>query len=183
MEKDGEIILNSSYKRHSFPKINSTIKYQQKIFYVLIAILLINIGSIIFYIIDRKESKFLSNLLNDKLLKYKEELLRKISFTNKLIFYYNKEDKTKHNNGLLNTSLLTKNHGNNYSYEEFNEIINEKYIQEQKYFCDNQNIFYNQEFEKKIRLADINFNDKKYKMYVYKKDDIVSNFIIKSKQW
>ena len=116
MEKDGEILYNSKYTKHV--KINS--HYQKKKFYILILILFVNIGSIIFDFINRKESNNLLNLLNYKLLEYKE----------------------------------------------YNEIINEKYIHEQKFFCEHQDIFYNQKFEDIIRLTNINFNKLNYKMFV-----------------
>ena len=65
----------------------------------------------------------------------------------------------------------------------FNQNINEKYINSQNYFCNNQNIFYNKIFEDRIKLIDIIFNDKKFNMFVYSNSDIVSNYIIKDKAW
>lgn len=172
MEKDGEIILNSQYTKNSFERINQKKFTNIKYFYILIVIIFLNVGSIIICLINRKESRILLNLLNDNILKYKEVFLRKISFMDKLILLYNKENEIK---GI--------NHRYNYSYKEYNEIINEKYIKEQNYFCAHQDQFYNQEFEDQIRLIDININNKKYQMYIYKKDDAVSNHIIKVKKW
>ena len=53
----------------------------------------------------------------------------------------------------------------------------------QNFFCDNLNISHNDDFEKKIKIADINFQNKTYNMNVYIKSDIVSNFIITKKNW
>jgi len=67
--------------------------------------------------------------------------------------------------------------------EEFNEIINEKYLKKQNYFCENQNKYYNYEFEKKIKLEKVNFNNNIFKMFIYKKNDIVSNYLSATKVW
>ncbi len=178
MEKDGEILYNSKYTKHV--KINS---HSKKKFCILFLILFVNIGSIFFDFINRKESNNLLNLLNIKLLKYKEELSRIRSFIDKLILFYDKEKKTKDINQFLNANMFNTNNRTIYSYKEYNEIINEKYIHEQKFFCEHQDIFYNQKFEDIIRLTDINFNKLNYKMFVYKKDDIVSNQIIRTKSY
>ena len=53
----------------------------------------------------------------------------------------------------------------------------------QNFFCDNLNISHNDVFEKKIKIADINFQNKTYNMNVYIKSDIVSNSIIRKKNW
>ena len=68
----------------------------------------------------------------------------------------------------------------NYSlkYEEFDENINEKYIQLQNLFCEKQNTGLITEYEKIIITTDVNFHGKKYKMFVYKKNDGVSNYIM-----
>ena len=65
----------------------------------------------------------------------------------------------------------------------FNNYINKKYIEEQNNFCKNEYIFYNKNYEEKIKITNINFDNFNYNMFVYKSDDIVSNFIIKEKAW
>lgn len=67
--------------------------------------------------------------------------------------------------------------------EEFNEIINDEYRQQQNNFCKNINEYYNQEFENKIKFAKVSFNNITYIMSVYKKNDIVSNEISRIKTW
>ena len=78
-----------------------------------------------------------------------------------------------------------KFNSNDISSEDliFNQNINDKYIKDQIYFCDNQTKFYNQKFEDNIKLVDIDFRDKKYNMYVYRYSDMISNIITNSKSW
>ena len=66
---------------------------------------------------------------------------------------------------------------------EFNGYINEEYIQKQKTFCKNINDNYNDEFENKIKLVNVKFDNLTYNMFVYKKSDCVSNYISKYKIW
>jgi FkbM family methyltransferase len=72
---------------------------------------------------------------------------------------------------------------NKIPYDNFNEQINKKYIQELNYFCDNQELFSNQDYEKEIQISNISLNNKEFNIYVYKKSDFVSNKIIKDKSW
>ena len=73
-----------------------------------------------------------------------------------------------------------------YNYIEngdFNQKINDRYLEQQNYFCDNQEKFYNKFYESRIGLTEIKFEDKKYNMYVYNKLDIVSEEILLTKKW
>ena len=84
------------------------------------------------------------------------------------------------NNGINNSisSTVLNKTPINYNYienGEFNQNINDKYIELQKYFCDNQTKFYNKNYEERIRLTEIKFEDKKYTMHAYNKLDAVSN--------
>lgn len=65
----------------------------------------------------------------------------------------------------------------------YNEQINKKYIEHQNLFCDNQSKYFNAEFENKIQLANVTISGFAYKMYVYQKDDVVSDFILKTGNW
>ena len=62
-------------------------------------------------------------------------------------------------NTISNLIKLKEKEQKNLLY--FNNSINEKYKHEQSYFCDNQNNFFNQEFEDKIRKIDVDLNEKK----------------------
>lgn len=67
--------------------------------------------------------------------------------------------------------------------KEFNEKINEEYKQNQNDFCKNINFLYNKEFEQKIKLSKIIFNNITYFMYIYKQRDIVSYSIASRHFW
>ena len=68
-------------------------------------------------------------------------------------------------------------------YEEFNDKINEKYIQLQNHFCEKENENINQTYDDKLIIANASLNGTNFNMYVYKKNDIVSNNIIKLHYW
>jgi FkbM family methyltransferase len=67
--------------------------------------------------------------------------------------------------------------------DDFNEIKNEEYLKKQNYFCENQNKYYNYEFEKKLKLEKVNFNNNIFSMFIYKSNDIVSNGLSTNKVW
>ena len=67
--------------------------------------------------------------------------------------------------------------------EEFNEFINEEYLLKQNDFCENQNKYYNHDFENKIKLEKVNFNNIIFSMFVYKNNDTVSSFLSNIKAW
>ena len=67
--------------------------------------------------------------------------------------------------------------------DDFNEIKNEEYLKKQNYFCENQNKYYNQEYEKKIKLEKVNFNNIIFNMFIYRNNDVVSNFLSTTKVW
>ena len=182
MEKKGFLIINTKINRNSFQKIQKKINQFKKILYFFILIIiLINIGIIIFVFINiYRNSVNLTNLSNEKLLKLKNDLYKEISNLEEIMKLKEQKDNLNKisNNELLKTSSL------NYEKNtQFEQNINYRYIKEQNNFCDNQNIFYNQEFEDKIKKADINFQDKKFNMYVYRKSDVVSQRIINSKKY
>ena len=68
-----------------------------------------------------------------------------------------------------------------FSYE-FNQTVNEKYINYQNYFCDNFSYFYHQKFEDLICLTNVNFNGS-YQMYIYKRKDWISTIIKAVNHW
>jgi hypothetical protein len=119
-------------------------------------------------------------LFYEKLLKFKNELIQEILNLDNII-KLNEQNHNLHkksNNELLNITSF-----NFKEIEKFDQNINERYIKEQNNFCDNQNIFYNKEFEDKIKIVDIKFEDKKYNMYFYKTKDTVSQSIMNNKNY
>ena len=180
MDTEKEIIFNSKYTTKIIKIIDKKIKKQnKKIFIYFIILLLINIGIIMYIIINNK--KGIKNILsNEKLLKLNDELSRMDKIIKKL-----RLNETIINEG-INKTLDNKydtNVINNNLYEEFSEIINEKYINEQNNFCNNQNNFYNKEFEDKIKITNVLFNGIKFEMFVYESNDVVSNTIKSSRHW
>jgi len=71
----------------------------------------------------------------------------------------------------------------NSQYQQFTQAINQKYIEEQKFFCDNINFLSNNEFENQITKANINFNNKSYYINIFSSSDVVSSSIRKIKRW
>ena len=67
--------------------------------------------------------------------------------------------------------------------EEFNEIINEEYIQKQNNFCENTQKYYNYEYENRIKLKKVIFNNITCDMFIYKENDAVSRIMYKSNVW
>ena len=66
----------------------------------------------------------------------------------------------------------------------FNNNIMKEYIDHQKNFCKNPGKFYNQKYEKLIKLTKFSFRNISYKMYVYNKvDRWMSNEIIKTAKY
>ena len=72
---------------------------------------------------------------------------------------------------------------NNISYEEFNQEMNKIIIKKQNNFCEHFIRYIDTDYERKIKLAKVNYNNKNYKMYVYRKDDDVSKSILNHGRW
>ena len=64
------------------------------------------------------------------------------------------------------------------SYKIFTE-----YMKNQNYFCNNQNLFYNENFEKNIKIVDVKFLNITYNMNVYIKNDGISSNLMIKKAW
>ena len=148
---DETIILD--HKKLFFEKNYKIIKSKKILYCFVFIVILINI--IIAIIIQISHHSFLTSL-------YKKEILKKINDSYDKISYLEKE-------------IIKLNEQNDKLI--FNQDINDKYIKEQNYFCDNSKIFYNKTIEDKIKLIDIKFKDKQFNMFVYRKLDIVSNHI------
>jgi FkbM family methyltransferase len=103
---------------------------------------------------------------NINLLKIKNELSKKSSLINELI---NSAKKNRYNK-ISNNS-------------QFDTITKMKYIQYQSYFCKNHDLFNNLIIEDKIKTVKINFNNINFEMFIYKKDDYLSEIIFKSGKW
>ena len=67
--------------------------------------------------------------------------------------------------------------------KQFNDIINEEYIQKQNNFCGNIKKYYNEDYENKIKLQKVNFNNITFDMFIYKQNDVVSKYLSKTNVW
>jgi FkbM family methyltransferase len=69
----------------------------------------------------------------------------------------------------------------NFSNEIISNDLIESQLKEQNFFCNNQKII--EKYEDKIASTEVNFNNKKYNMFVYKSSDRVSETIKLRKNW
>ena len=83
----------------------------------------------------------------------------------------------------LKLENISNTFNNSLKYEEFDENINDQYIQLQNYFCEKQNESLVQEYENRIINTDVIFNGKKFEMFVYKSSDAVSKSIRFEHKW
>ena len=90
--------------------------------------------------------------------------------------HYIIENKIKFNQNYVNIKNKEIN-----VYNETN--IFQEDITEQNKFCNNKNLYFNSIFDESIRLTNVKFYNKEFKMYVYKKNDVVSNNILRKKTW
>jgi hypothetical protein len=65
----------------------------------------------------------------------------------------------------------------------FNQKKNEEYINDQNFFCNSLNLNLNIDYEKKINISKIELNNITFELYIYKDKDVVSDNIIKNKNW
>ena len=171
---EGTIILQKKYINN---KNNCKINNLKKVSCLIYILILIAIETMIFTFLKfnfYNQIRIISDKNTNKILKLINDSNYKISYLEKEILNKNIEkDKLNDNNISINI-----NHKNYYQKELFNKKIIDKYIKSQNHFCNNQNIFYNQKYEDKIKLIDIKFQDKAFNMFVYKNSDILSNHII-----
>ena len=57
----------------------------------------------------------------------------------------------------------------------FNEVVKQKYLFQQEFFCRNQILLNNTLIEERIKVAKVRFDDETFEMFVYKTNDFVSN--------
>ena len=191
--KEKEIIINSKFsknrKNHIINLLSSKVRYQKKIFGAfLLLIISLNIIIIYLYLKNKKESdKKILNL--EKAIKIiKEELENNLNKTIKYLDFemdvtndIKIEEKQKNING-NNFNNITGIELEEISYKEFDENILKKYDELQNEFCNNKK-YYNNEYENKIKIINVDYLDKKFDMYIYNNEDIVSNVIKATKGW
>lgn len=176
---EGTIILKTIENNYGKGKKSYERNNVNNLLYFLIFILiLINIGTLIYLFTKINFSKLI-NIISDK---NANKLLKLINDSNERISFLEKELLIKNHNTSIH-QLYNFYRDIDYQIESFDKGINELYKKSQYYFCNNQNIFYIQKFEDKIKLIDIKFENISFNMFVYRTGDIVSNSLIKSKSW
>ena len=83
----------------------------------------------------------------------------------------------------LNLENISNIFNYSFKYDEFDENINDQYIQLQNHFCENQSKNIINEYEDKIKIAKANYNGTNFDMFVYKYGDVVSNYILSTNCW
>ena len=188
METDTQIILDSKPFQSNRIKKSRIKNFRIVLCFTIIVIFVINIIGIILLFISQNKTKIETiNLLNENINKIRNELFQKISNLKETIEKQEEKIKSQeYNFKEINEKyikIFNRISINNQINKEFNQDINDKYIEEQNYFCDNQNIFNNSEYENQIRTAKVDFNNKTYDMYVFNNYDAVSTQIINIKSW
>ena len=127
------------------------------------------------------------NLLENKL----DNLSAKINeynITNILIKnkdYPNKEFKSQNKieQNIINNTNISGVELSEISFKKFDENILQQIKSQQIEFCNNESKYIKIEYEKQIKLIKAALLDKKFNMYIYNSEDIVSNVISKRKCW
>ena len=178
MYQEKEKLFESNYRKKSYKS-----RYLKEEFGInkkhFILFFLIIIGLYFFFFL------FFSYFIFSKINKIKiysndlEERIKKIE---------EKLNEFNNNNNTNQKRIVNENENQNETekeliFDEFNHNINEQLIKEQNNFCENENLFYNEKFEEKILKANANFLNLSFDIYVYKKKDVVSDNIIKNKNW
>jgi len=201
MEIDKEIILDSkiisnygfsSKKTKENSKELKVINYMGKGLKIILYISIIT--TIIFIIINNSLSQIskrkeindryfnlekINNNQQQQLNQIKSMILRKY---NKLSINSQNQQISLNQIKIMISRIYNKISINN-QYQKFTQAINQKYIEEQNFFCDNLNFLSNNEFENQIIKANINFNNKSYYIYIFSNSDGVSGSIRKTKRW
>jgi len=134
---------------------------------------------IIFYIVIIIIIIFVINKYKLFQIKQRNEIYNRIS--NLKTKNYNLQQQLNQANEMI-IKLYNKISINN-QYIIFTQEINQKYKEEQNFFCDNILFFINNEFENQIQKSKIKFYGKIYDMFIYSDSDNVSRSIMKAKSW
>ena len=116
-------------------------------------------------------------LISDNFTKKITNLEEKLKFQQNELNHLNRTYINKYKEIILNISQI-----NNILKELINENLIEKSIKEQNDFCNNQSKD-NNKYEERVKLKEVDLNNKNYKMFIYKYADAVSHSIKYSKRW
>jgi hypothetical protein len=125
----------------------------------------------------------LENKIDDLITKLNEYKLTNNHINNKDYPIKEIESQNKSEQNIINNKNISEVELSEISFEKFDENILQQINRQQMEFCNNQNKYIKEKFEKHIKLAKANLLDKKFDMYVYKSQDIVSIAISGSNSW
>lgn len=190
MDNEKQVIINLKPKITEKTDKNKKLICFKKYYFFISMILLIFPGIVIFIYINKKElaiSENKSNQINHELTQ-NETIAKIINLENKINLLENKIDNLTTNfkeqiNPINNNKNISKIELSEISFEKFDENILQQIKSQQMEFCNNENKYIKAKFEQQIKLVKVDFLEKKFDIYVYTNDDIVSISISYSKNW
>ena len=183
MENEKQLIISSKIKQlkknqdkiEIMKLIKKNYNYQNKKLYFFISIIIIIFILIIYLIYDnKKEFKAQSNFLNESIMNLKN----KINMIETKLNNLNQNRNIEINNISLSSEDLPL-----ISFEKFDENIYQELKKQQMEFCNEQTKYRKEVYENQIKLTNVDLLNKSYNMYVYKREDYVSNNILREKNW
>ena len=148
-------------------KVNKSKKIIKAIIFIILSILLF---LYLFYFTKRLNTNYA------KIINLNYYLIKKIQDLENII-------KRQRPNPIISSELNSNSSKENSSNEEFDEILNKKYIENQIHFCQSDDLFYDTEIENKIKRVRAHLNNIAFYMFVYKSNDYVSDSISGSGAW
>lgn len=148
-------------------KVNKSKKIIKAIIFIILSILLF---LYLFYFTKRLNTNYA------KIINLNYYLIKKIQDLENII-------KRQSPNPIISSELNSNSSKENSSNEEFDEILNKKYIENQIHFCQSDDLFYDTEIENKIKRVRAHLNNIAFYMFVYKSNDYVSDSISGSGAW
>jgi len=189
MDNENQVIIDLKSKTTEETHKNKIIISNKKFYFFISMIFLVFLGIIYFIYINKKELtiKIQNNQIKNNLV-LNETITKIINLENKINLLENKTDNlTKKFNESINPINNNKNTStadlSEISFEKFDENILQQINSQQMEFCNNKNKYIKEEYEKHIKLVNVDFLGKKFDMYVYTNEDIVSISISSSKSW
>ena len=148
-------------------KVNKSKKIIKAIIFIILSILLF---LYLFYFTKRLNTNYA------KIINLNYYLIKKIQDLENIL-------KRQRPNPIISSELNSNSSKENSSNEEFDEILNKKYIENQIHFCQSDDLFYDTEIENKIKRVRAHLNNIAFYMFVYKSNDYVSDSISGSGAW
>lgn len=206
MNTERQIIIDNksiNLRRENIKEIKELIEknydcQNKKLYFFIFIVVLINFGIVFYLYINKKEqsdkdgdkqikSDFYQKEIKIKMLNFEKKIKLLESKIKSLNSKDNKENnfdsKNKNENTNINNTNIQGEELPEISYEKFDENIFQEVKKQQMEFCNNQNKYIKIQFEKQITLSKVSLLQKRFKMYVYKNEDIVSNSIRFRQRW